>query len=264
MTKVLVRGIGDVGSAVAHALHREGFKTVIHDAPFPVWTRRKMAFTDAVFDGEAVLEGIRAVCVDLLSSLDDVLGESCIAVSTHDFQELLQVFHPDVLVDARMRKRETPERQLDLARLTIGLGPNFVAQDTTHVVIETAWGDFLGAVITEGAAERHEGGPRMIGGFGVERVVYSPVTGVFASDFSIGDKVAAGESVAHVGGVSLTAPLDGRLRGLTRSGVRVVEGTKVIEIDPRGADAVISGIGERPAKIAQGVVQVVRERGFLA
>jgi hypothetical protein len=40
------------------------------------------------------------------------LGEYCVAVSVHGFQELLQVFRPDVLVDARMRKRKTPERQL--------------------------------------------------------------------------------------------------------------------------------------------------------
>jgi xanthine dehydrogenase accessory factor len=216
---------------------------VIHDVLLPVWTRRKMAFTDAVFDSVAVLEGIRAVRIDLLWSLDRVLDDSCIAVSVHGFEELLQVFHPDVLVDARMRKRQHPECQLDLARLTIGLGPNFIAQETTHVVIETAWGDALGAVIVEGAAAAHEGGPRMIGGYGVERVVYSPVTGVFRSDFDIGDQVTTGEVVAHAGNASLVAPLEGLLRGLTRSGVRVVEGTKVIEIDPRGVEAIVSGIG---------------------
>jgi xanthine dehydrogenase accessory factor len=263
-TSALVRGIGDVGSAVAHALHREGFKTVIHDVSFPTWTRRKMAFTDAVFDGEVVLEGIRAMRLDQLSSLHHVLSESCVAVSVHDFQKLLQLFRPEVLVDARMRKRQTPERQLDLARFTIGLGPNFVAQDTTHVVVETAWGDALGAVITEGSAEPREGEPRMIGGYGVERVVYSPVAGVFGSDFDIGDAVTIGEVVAHVGNAPLLAPLDGRLRGLARSGVPVVEGTKVIEIDPRGTGAVISGIGERPAKIADGVTRALREWGLSA
>jgi xanthine dehydrogenase accessory factor len=258
----LVRGIGDVGSAVAHALHREGFKVLIHDVPSPPWTRRRMAFTDAVFDGEALLSGVRAVRVDELSSIESVLADSTTAVSVHEFEVLLQALRPDILVDARMRKRQIPERQIDLARFTVGLGPNFTAQHTTHIVIETAWGDALGAVIRDGISEPHEGEPRVIGGYGIERVVYAPVAGIFASDFAIGDTVAAGQIVAHVGNASLGAPLDGWLRGLTRSGVPVTKGTKVIEIDPRGEDAVISGIGERPAKIADGVIRAVREWAF--
>lgn len=262
MTRVLVRGIGDVGSAVAHTLHREGFKVVIHDVPLPAWTRRKMAFTDAVFDGEALLENVPAVRVDDLSSIDSVLADSAVAVSVVNFHEILHAFSPDVLVDARMRKRQEPERQIDLARFTIGLGPNFIARDTTHVVIETALGDALGAVITEGTAKHHEGEPRVIGGYGAERVVYASVAGVFASDFAIGDEVAAGQIVAHVDKIFIAAPLCGRLRGLTRSGVPVAKGTKVIEIDPRGEDAVFIGIGERPAKIADGVLRAIHDCPF--
>ena len=92
--RVLVRGIGDVGSAAAHALHREGFKVCIHDLPLPLWTRRGMAFTDAVFDGEALLEGVSAVRIDELSSLDDRLASSSIAVSVHDFKALPQALRP--------------------------------------------------------------------------------------------------------------------------------------------------------------------------
>jgi xanthine dehydrogenase accessory factor len=58
---VLVRGSGDIGSAVAHHLFREGHAVVIHDDPQPTTSRRGMAFTDAVFDGHAALEGLRAV-----------------------------------------------------------------------------------------------------------------------------------------------------------------------------------------------------------
>jgi hypothetical protein len=137
VTRVLVRGIGDVGSTVAHLLHRQGFAVVIHDVSSPIWTRRKMAFTDAVFDGAALLEGILAVRVDgplLVPARSD-----SISVSVHDFDELVQALRPDVLIDARMRKRQTPEAQIKLAKCTIGLGPNFVAQETTHFVIETGW-----------------------------------------------------------------------------------------------------------------------------
>jgi xanthine dehydrogenase accessory factor len=256
--KALVRGVGDVGSAVAHRFHQEGVKTVLHDVPFPAWTRRKMAFTDAVFDGEAELAGVRAERVDDLSVLEDRLASNCVAVWVHDLLEITHAFRPDILVDARMRKRHNPEPQMDAARLTIGLGPNFIAKETTHVVIETAWGNTLGTVITDGTAEPQQGGPRMIGGLGIERIVYSPEEGLFTSGFAIGDCVTAGQVVAHVGQAAISAPVDGWIRGLTRSGVPVARRTKVIEIDPRGLDAVFTGIGERPAKIADGVIRAVR------
>ncbi len=45
---VLVRGCGDVGSAVAHGLFGAGYRVLIHDDPGPAHTRRGMAFTDAL------------------------------------------------------------------------------------------------------------------------------------------------------------------------------------------------------------------------
>ncbi len=230
---------------------------VIHDIPLPTWTRRKMAFTDAVFDGEASLAGVSALRIDRLSALSDGERKTTIGVSVHDFDALLKTLHPDVLIDARMRKRNTPERQIHLAQCTVGLGPNFIAQETTHLVIETAWGEALGSVIAEGSASSQAGAPRNLGGFGIERVVYAPAQGIFASDLAIGDDVVAGQVVAYVGSRPLTATLGGRIRGLTRPGVPVTTGTKVIEVDPRGDDAVITGIGERPEKIAEGVLRAI-------
>ena len=40
----LVRGVGDIGSAVAHLVFREGYAVVLHDEPAPTTTRRGMAF----------------------------------------------------------------------------------------------------------------------------------------------------------------------------------------------------------------------------
>ena len=45
----LVRGTGDVGSAIAHLLCRNSFEIVLHDVPRPVHARRGMAFTDTLF-----------------------------------------------------------------------------------------------------------------------------------------------------------------------------------------------------------------------
>ncbi len=52
--------------------------------------------------------------------------------------------------------------------------------------------------------------------------------------------------------------MSGAIRGLVRDGVTVPAGTKLAEIDPRGENAQIAGIGERPAKIAAGVLRAIR------
>ena len=57
MGTVLVRGTGDVGSAVAYALFRAGHSVVLHDKPRPPHHRRGMAFVNALYDGTAELQG---------------------------------------------------------------------------------------------------------------------------------------------------------------------------------------------------------------
>jgi xanthine dehydrogenase accessory factor len=221
-----------------------------------------MALADAVFDGACSLEGVRAVLVSDARSLASAVGWEEIAVCTADLSDVLTALAPDVLVDARMRKREVPECQLALAGLTIGLGPNVVAGETTHVAIETQWGDELGAVLAAGATRALGGEPRSFEGRGRERFVYAPAGGVLRTSAQIGQRVTAGEVVATIGEQQLVAPLDGVLRGLTHDGVPVPAGTKVVEVDPRGDVSKVTGIGERPRRIAEGVRRAIEQAGL--
>ena len=59
MLKILVRGVNDAASAVAHRLSSAGHAVVMHDVPAPTTSRRGMAF-DAMFDGHADLAGVAA------------------------------------------------------------------------------------------------------------------------------------------------------------------------------------------------------------
>jgi xanthine dehydrogenase accessory factor len=258
--RVLVRGAGDIGSAVAVHLFQAGHAVAIHEGQQPTTSRRGMAFADAVFDGEAMLEGIKAVKVTTLQGLRDVLGaREVIPVVVADVTEALAAMEPHVLVDARVRKRTLPEIQRALAPLTIGLGPNFTAGTTTDIVVETSWED-LGRVITVGTALPFRGEPREIAGHARDRYVYAKEDGIFRTKYRIGDRVVAGHVVAQIGETALTAPLDGVLRGLTRDGVPVPAGTKVIEVDPRGQPDLVLGIGERASRIAAGVIRVIEDR----
>jgi xanthine dehydrogenase accessory factor len=259
MSLVLVRGTGDVGSAVAHRLFRDGLAVVLHDEPQPTATRRGMAFTDAVLAGEAELAGVRARRVATVEECRALLASrAAIPVMVAGLETLLARLGPVVLVDARMRKRASPEVQRGWAPLTVGLGPNFIAGETVDLAVETQWGEELGRVIERGPTRPLEGEPRPILGAGRERFVYAPVAGVFSTTAAIGDLVSAGDPVGRIGDVAVLAPVTGMLRGLTPSGVPVTAGTKVLEVDPRGREAVVEGLGERPARIAEAVLGVVR------
>src|SRR5215510_14150503 len=99
---VLVRGIGDIGSAVAHRLFREGYAVVLHDVPIPTTTRRGMAFADAVFEGHAALEAVHAVRAhDLARVRESLDSHNAIPVYVRDIVPLLANLRPSVLVCQR-------------------------------------------------------------------------------------------------------------------------------------------------------------------
>lgn len=256
VARVLIRGSGDVGSAVAHVLLGAGHAPVIHDVALPAAPRRGMAFVDAIFDGARELDGVTARRVDDLR-FD---GEGDVLVTVAPLDDVLAALAPDVLVDARMRKRARPEVQRGLAPLTIGLGPNFVAGQTTDLAIETQWGDELGAVVEHGPTTPLGGEPRDFEGHARDRFIYAPVAGVMRTGAHIGQRVRAGEEVASIGDERLLAPLDGILRGLVHDGVPVDAGAKVLEVDPRGDVSKVSGLGPRPRRIAEGVLGAIDSR----
>ncbi len=253
----LVRGCGDIGSAVAHALFSAGHAVLLHDVPDPGFARRGMAFTDAMFDGAASLQGVTARRTADSFSIRWMLEQRQeIPLASERFTKLLEYLRPHVLIDARMNKRSVPEKQSGLAPLTIGLGPNFVAGETTDLVVETAW-QALGRILSSGSSLPLSGEPQPVNGYGRERYVYAPADGRFETDRKIGASVAKGDPVACIGNQVIRAPLDGCLRGLTHAGASVRIGTKVVEIDPRGNPANAFGIAERPERIALAVLDAV-------
>lgn len=245
--RVLVRGIGDVGSAVAHALRGAGHVVLIHDVPAPATHRRAMSFADAMFDGCATLEGLDCRRVDAAGDLAEGLVATALP-----YDGVRVDFRPDVLVDARLRKRVAPEDLRGEAPLSIGLGPGFDAWTNCHVAVETSW-EALGRVVRDGPTMALRGEPKALGGAGRERLVYAPAAGIFRTDARIGDVVGAGAAIGAVGAAAIAAPLAGTIRGLVHDGVDVVAGTKLLEIDPR-PDAVVAGLGERPRAIAAAVL----------
>ncbi len=254
----LIRGTGDVASAVAVFLRGAGFSVVMHDDPRPTHTRRGMAFADALYEGCTRLIdvlGKRAPTLDDLPHM--VRCGKAVPVTAMPFDEVMEHLTADVLIDARMRKRSVPESQRDLARTTIGLGPNFETGGNVDIAIETAWGADLGRPVLFGRTQPLEGEPMPLAGHARDRYVYSPAAGVFRTALAIGALVTAGDRVGEIDGVLVRAPLTGCLRGLTHDGATVAKGTNIVEVDARADPSRVFGLSERPRRIARGVCQAL-------
>jgi xanthine dehydrogenase accessory factor len=257
---VLVLGGGDVGSAVAHRLYTQGWQVLISERAGSAHARRGMAFTDALFDGSAVLAGVEA------RRQSDIAGiRACwasarsIPIVTLPEGELIAQLRFDVIVEATMRRHVPPDLRSH-APLTIGLGPGHVPGRNCHIAVETQWGDAMGRVLHGEPAAARSGGPRALDGVTRERFVAATRTGRWHARAVLGDRVAAGEILGDIEGEAIRAPIAGTLRGMARDGVQVQCGHRVIEVDPRALPEV-RGLGERPLAIAAGVAQALSNIG---
>src|SRR5258707_13540867 len=102
---------------------------------------------------------------------------------------------PRVLVEATLSKYKSGIT-MDDAPLVIALGPGYEAGKDVHAVIETNRGHNLGRVYLRGCAEPDTGVPGTIGGYGVERLLRAPLTGMLDGVRQFGDQVQVGQTTA--------------------------------------------------------------------
>jgi xanthine dehydrogenase accessory factor len=255
--RILVLGGGDVGSAVAHQLFTRGARVLISERPASPHARRGMAFTDALFDGRAELEGVTARRVEDIKGVQDCWNESrCIPVATLPETLLTAAIQFDIVIDATMRRESVRTDLRALAPCCIGLGPGYTPGINCHIAIETQWGAAMGEVLRDRASAARAGGPRALDGVTRERFVPAPGAGTWHTTAMLGQPVRAGDVVGHLDDQLVHAPISGHLRGLARDGIAVLAGQRIVEVDPRQSPE-IAGLGERPRAIAQGVLEAL-------
>jgi xanthine dehydrogenase accessory factor len=216
--------------------------------------RRGMAFTDALFEGETSLDGVKARWQSDLAGVHDCWQRGdVVPVVTLPEDALISGLHFDAIVEATMRRYQSPPDLRELAPRVIGIGPGYVPGENCHVAIETQWGPAMGQVLRDMPAARRSGGPVALAGVTRDRFAISPAAGVWRTALSLGQRVEAGEELGWLGEHLVRVPITGFLRGLSRDGVQVPAGQRLAEVDPRESPQIF-GLGERPLAIAQGVV----------
>ena len=194
---ILVRGGGDLATGTIHRLWSAGLKVLVLEAEHPAAIRRQVSVSEAVYEGGAVVEGMRAALVKTLDEAVVVWHRGDVPVMVDPKGELIPQVRPAALVDAILAKKNLGTTR-DMAPLTIALGPGFTAGVDVDLVVETKRGHRLGRIIREGAAIPNTGVPGVIGGYGAERVIHAERAGVFRNVCAIGDIVSAGETIAEI------------------------------------------------------------------
>lgn len=229
---VIVRGGGDIASGVIQKLYRCGFKVLVLDIENPTCIRRAVSFSEALFEDEIEVEGIKSVRVRNLEEIEDAWKNNKVPVIIDPKGSYINLLKPKAVVDGILAKKNLGT-YINMAPITIALGPGFEAGKDVDVVIETNRGHNLGRLIFNGEAQADTGAPGNIGGYTKERVIYSPCDGVINNVREIGDIVKKEEPLAYVGDYIVRATIDGVLRGIIRNNSKVYEGLKIADIDPR-------------------------------
>jgi hypothetical protein len=218
-----------------------------------------MSFHDALFGDTAKVEDIEGVLAEGTLHIASVVARrDCVAVTPLQLNDIIALRSPDVIIDGRMRKYEITPDYRGLARLTIGLGPNFMVGENCDVAIETHPAK-TGAVLRSGATALADGTARTLGGVGAERFVYSGSGGVWHTALEIGTRVFRGTTLGVLDGQTIVAPIDGVLRGVARDGVTAPANVKLIEIDPRGRRACWTGTDARGRAVAEAALHAVNQ-----
>jgi len=254
---VIVRGGGDLASATIQKLYRSGFRVLVLEVAKPTSIRRSVSFSEAIYESEVEVEGIKAIHVHSLSEIENAWSNSTVPVIIDAEGKYIKELNPKIVVDAIIAKKNMGTTK-DMAGITIALGPGFSAGIDVDIVIETARGHNLGRLIFNGEAAKNTGIPGNIMGYSKERVIHSTCAGIMNNVLGIGDVVKKDEVIAYIGDTVVKAAISGLLRGILRSGSYVTNGFKIADIDPRVLEKTnCYTISDKARSIAGGVLEAV-------
>lgn len=239
---VIVRGAGDLATGVVYSLYKAHFKVIILETQHPSAIRRKVALSEAVYDGKTKVEDIEAVLVKNYEEALNIIANKDykeIPILIDPNCEILNHIKPTFLIDAIIAKKNIGTNK-SMAKYTIALGPGFTAGKDCDIVIETMRGHNLGRIYLEGEAIPNTGIPGNIGGKEAERVIHASSDGIIENIKNIGDFVREKEVIAYINNdnkkIEVIAPFEGLLRGIIRDGFKVLNGLKIADIDPRKSE----------------------------
>ena len=102
---VIVRGGGDIASGTIQKLYRSGFNVLVLEIEKPTAIRRNVAFSDAIYNGEATVEGIKAIRAYNLNDINNAFKNKYIPIVVDAKGDFINKIKPFAVVDAILAKK---------------------------------------------------------------------------------------------------------------------------------------------------------------
>ena len=97
--KILVKGAGDLATGIGWRLKRAGYRVWMTDLEVPTAVRRTVAFSRAIYEGEARVEGILSCRVSDMKEAEEAEKAGKIPVFADPEAEIRALWQPEVVVD---------------------------------------------------------------------------------------------------------------------------------------------------------------------
>ena len=257
---VMIRGGGELATGIAHRLYNCGYKVLMLEKQFPSAIRRNIV-SEAIYDGEATVERVTCYKAADAKEAAKMLKDGKLVIMVDPDLESLDIFKPEILVDAIYAKRNLGTNK-NMAPLTIGIGPGFVAGQDVTCVIETARCHNLGRILRDGIAlpERDTAEARAI--MRESHSINSPCDGYLEAGHPTAYVIDKDELIGrlHVEGghvMDIRTPIAGVLRGMLHDDCPVRTGLKIAEIDPSTKPANCISISAKTRCVSGSVLEVI-------
>ena len=260
---VIVRGGGELASGTIHALYRAGFKVLVLEQKEPSATRRRVAFSEAMYRGESKVERIVCHKAKNLIEAKERLKKGELVMLEDPEARCVKELKPQVLVDAIL-SHSTNGTTKDMAEHTIALGPGFCAGRDVDVVVETMRGHNLGRLIYEGYSARSQDiySSTVGASANMEHLIFAPEEGTVDILSTISLMVKKGEPLAQLHTpdgrtIEIKATIDGVLRGALHRGSKVKKDQKIADIHPTMGQEECFTISDKARCVAGSVLEAV-------
>ena len=118
---IIIRGGGDLATGTISCLHQCGYQVLVLEIAKPTAIRRSVAFSEAMYDGETEVEGIKARKITQFSEAEACWQDGIIPIICDEKAEAVKAVPHFAFVDAAIAKRNLGTT-IDMADYVIGLG----------------------------------------------------------------------------------------------------------------------------------------------
>jgi xanthine dehydrogenase accessory factor len=227
---IVVRGAGQLGSAVVQKFYRSGKRLLVLEKEAPTTLFGSVSLASAVYTQTSQVEDICARTIPNVRYLMSAWQDGVVPILIDPSMRRLGNLRPTCIIDATSSHCNDAMHP-SKAPITLALGPGFIAGQEVDAVIDTTAGHNQGQIIFEGQLEKIYETSLQANG---QWMLTSPCRGpIFhRNQVSIGSLVQKDQLLFILAGESIYAPVKGIVRGLLPNACTALAGQKVALIDP--------------------------------